>query len=154
MMLEDARGVEIRPGATVVYGFGVSRSVAMAEAVVERNGDGDVNTTPSGRVWLRIVRRSYASGEHERVHVAPDRMTVVDALPASPLPTQDEKRRDELISSIRRTKERIKELRHGVDVPDRYDSREDAITEWTKWLTEYETKLTIVNFRITERNKL
>jgi hypothetical protein len=110
--LKDARGVAIAPGDTALYGFGVSRSVAMAEAVVlgatvtcgvdepyER-----VSTTPSGRVRLRVVRRSYSSGEKPIVDVAPDRLVVLKQtghglgrdlafLPPSPLPTQAEEAR-------------------------------------------------------------
>jgi hypothetical protein len=109
--LLDARGIPITAGDTVIYGFGVGRSVAMAEAVVlgeEVTEETDwgthlyekVSLTPSGRVWIRVVRRSYGSGSKPKVHVAPDRLVVLkphyDAdvrlwtLPPSDLPTQDE----------------------------------------------------------------
>lgn len=112
MSLVDARGVEIAPGDTAIYGFGVSRSVAMAEAVVlgedvpfGLNHPPRVSLTASGRVRLRVVRRSYSSGEKPVVDVAPDRLVVLKPtqsdpyglgnvvltrLPPSPLPTQDE----------------------------------------------------------------
>lgn len=115
--LVDARGVPIAPGDTAIYGFGVGRSVAMAEAVVLgeepcTHGDPDaectrecpgftrspsVSLTPSGRVRLRVVRRSYGVGEKPVVTVGPDRLVVLKdydggrpALPPSPLPTQEE----------------------------------------------------------------
>ncbi|MFF1625588.1 hypothetical protein [Streptomyces sp. NPDC058272] len=84
---KDARGVEIYPGATCVYGAGVGRSIALVEAVVD-------GFTDSGRVWVRVVRRSYGettwSKPRDRVHVGPDRIVIVDALPDSPLSTQAE----------------------------------------------------------------
>jgi hypothetical protein len=108
--LKDARGVTIAPGDTAIYGFGVGRSVAMAEAVVL--GDTPfheltpsatkVSLTASGRVRLRVVRRSYSSGEKPIVDVLPDRLVVLKQalaprhffyLPPSPLPTQAEKAR-------------------------------------------------------------
>ena len=68
-------GVEITPGDTAIYGFGVGRSVALAEAVVLGEAlDPDkqpsapqsrdeieasllkVSLTASGRVRLRVVR--------------------------------------------------------------------------------------------------
>lgn len=121
MTLTDARGVPIAPGDTAIYGFGVGRSVAMAEAVVLgegmsiTTGKASVSLTPSGRVRLRVVRRSYSSGERPVVDVAPDRLVVlkevysdgrfgdgpVPALPPSPLPTQDEKVRMEIEGRIK-----------------------------------------------------
>lgn len=64
--LLDARGVPIAPGDTAIYGFGVGRSVAMAEGVVLGGEKGDPDTngwgrrvslTPSGRVRVRVIRR-------------------------------------------------------------------------------------------------
>lgn len=133
--LLDARGVKIEAGDAVIYGFGVGRSVAMCEAVVlggghaERKGDTgwgwctcgetwpcsepSVSLTPSGRVRLRVVRRSYGGGEKPVVDIAPDRLVVlkpvttvdgghgiVSALPPSPLPTQDEAARSEIERQI------------------------------------------------------
>lgn len=113
--LLDARGVLIEPGDVALYGFSVSRSVALAEAIVmgvpvhadtcgprfECTPTMSVSVTPKGRVRLRVVRRSYSDGEKPTVDVAPDRLVVLkrepclvgeaDAvLPPSPLPTQDE----------------------------------------------------------------
>lgn len=131
MSLLDARGVPIAAGDTVIYGFGVGRSVAMAEAVVldahQGPVDGGMGTplscaygchwpcnrssvslTPSGRVRLRIVRRSYASGSKPVVDVAGDRLVVLKngpvpglpgrrpTLPESLLPTQDEEERQRI----------------------------------------------------------
>ncbi|MEU3052240.1 hypothetical protein [Streptomyces griseus] len=113
--LLDARGVEIAPGDTVIYGFGVGRSVAMAEAVVV-NAMGDygstVSTTASGRVRVRVTRRSYGGGEKPVVDIAPDRLVVLKAyphpeiiggapyLPPSPLPTQAEEERKKIETRI------------------------------------------------------
>jgi|SRR5690349_12028163 hypothetical protein len=111
--LLDARGVEISSGDTVIYGFGVGRSVAMAEAVVLGeehppgqgfDGPTSVSLTQGGRVRLRVIRRSYSSGEKPIVDVAPDRIVVLKKthigiephLPPSPLPTQDEEARAEI----------------------------------------------------------
>jgi hypothetical protein len=88
----DARGVTIIGGDRVVYGFSIGRSVAMAEAVVEVGKDHvGISMTASGRVWVHVARRSYGAdpdGTHNRrrVHIAPDRLVVVKALPPSPLP--------------------------------------------------------------------
>lgn len=114
----DARGVFIDAGDTVIYGFGVGQSVAMAEGIVlggecsceqpmtscpahPDHGSPRPSVTPSGRIWVRIIRRSYGSGSKPVVHVAPDRLVVlkkietfrgsmVSHLPPSELPTQDE----------------------------------------------------------------
>lgn len=124
----DARGVVIEPGDTVIYGFGVGRSIAMAEAVVlgehrrvtgedgsalcacgdmwqgQTCGSPSVSLTPSGRVRVRVVRRSYSDGVKPVVDVAPDRLVVLKSidgpgttpsLPGSPLPTQAEEVRRE-----------------------------------------------------------
>lgn len=97
----DARGVEISPGDTVIYGFGVGRSVAMAEGIVLGEGEA-VALTPSGRVKVKVARRSYSSGEKPVVNVQADRLVALKSpswgpldhtrayLPPSPLPTQDE----------------------------------------------------------------
>ncbi len=127
--LLDARGVVIEPGDTAIYGFGVSRSVAMAEGVVVEDPKGDpdaqgwgrrVALTPSGRVKVRVVRRSYSSGTKPVVDVAPDRLVVLKPslrspstviLPPSPLPTQGEiarkkaeASRDEYTAGLRATR--------------------------------------------------
>lgn len=125
----DARGVKIEPGDAVIYGFGVSRSVAMAEGRVRDDGYGHVSTTPSGRVWVTIVRRSYGGGEEERVHIAPDRMVVLKKqpnsvipsgpyLPDSPLPTQDEVNRDTVIGHIESSSDDLGSLLAGGPVPE------------------------------------
>lgn len=141
--LLDARGVPIAPGDTAVYGFGVGRSVAMAEAVVladsNHTNDGPcdgcetkVNTrvslTSSGRVRLRVVRRSYSSGEKPVVDVAPDRLVVLKMdydnwseqaryrLPPSPLPTQDEVLRGTIENLIKSYSDDLR----ATEVPDRH----------------------------------
>lgn len=81
----DWRGTPITPGRTVVYGGPVGRSIQQVEGTVD-------GFTKSGRVNVRIVRRSYSSGTSDIVHVGPDRLTVVDSLPPSDVPTQAEVR--------------------------------------------------------------
>lgn len=138
----DARGVAIAPGDTVIYGFGVSRSVAMAEAVVlgeckamhvtkcsgpecPRYG---ASLTASGRVRLRVVRRSYSSGEKPIVDVAPGRLVVLKQtghglgrdiayLPPSPLPTQDEVARAGIEKSIAYHNKQLRDLGNGGPLP-------------------------------------
>lgn len=130
--LLDARGVLIEPGDIAIYGFSVSRSVAMAEAVVmgvpvhadtcgprfECTPTMSVSTTPSGRVRLRVVRRSYSDGEKPTVDVAPDRLVVLKlmgnnwpwrpVLPTSPLPTQDEVARKKIQKDVDRRVEALR----------------------------------------------
>lgn len=127
--LLDARGVPITPGDTVIYGFGVGRSIAMAEGVVV-NDMGEwgsrLSLTPSGRVRLRVVRRSFDSGTKPVVDVAPDRLVVLKVspypelmgphLPPSPLPTQDEENRQRL----RNLAEAYTADLRATEVPDRW----------------------------------
>jgi hypothetical protein len=83
----DWRGTSIEIGATVIYGAGVGRSIAMVEAVVD-------GFTDTGRVWLAVRHRAYGGGWHSarpRVHVGADRLTVVSGLPPTELPTEGEK---------------------------------------------------------------
>lgn len=117
--LIDARGVSIAPGDTAIWSFdALGHGDALAEGVVLGEGNetaeqfGDhrqvVSLTPSGRVCLRVVRRSY-SGEKPVVDVAPDRLVVLKwgvygigaaYLPPSPLPTQDEENRQRIVNLI------------------------------------------------------
>ena len=151
--LLDARGVPIAPGDTAIYGFSVSRSVAMAEAVVlgahgpgsyDVPGEGEkVSLTPSGRVRIRVIRRSYSSGEKPVVDVAPDRLVVLKevdgplqptapdpcfALPPSPLPTQDEKARAAIEAEMARSTEALR----ATEAPEwwRGDNRDLALAEY------------------------
>lgn len=140
--LTDARDVPIKPGATVVYGFGVGRSIAMAEGVVEEK-DGEVSLTPSGRVWVQVVRRSFSSGEKGRVHVQADRLVVVDVLPASPQPTQLEGNVAEWQKQRDRYRTRLAALAEGGPLEGweiRYP-REEVIEDYGSWLGGVEKKL-------------
>lgn len=105
--MKDARGADIKDGDTVVYGFGVGRSVAMAEGIFT----GEVS--PSGRLWIEIVRRSYGGGyldSKSRVHVAADRLVVVTGLPPTDMPTQAEKMATDRAVAIRRYRQVIARL--------------------------------------------
>ncbi len=170
----DARGVKIAPGDVVIYGFGVGRSVAMAEGRIRDDGYGHVSTTPSGRVWVTIVRRSYGGGEEERVHVAPDRLVVLKPsfgafgsrersfLPPSPLPTQDEANLTQVNEMITRTHAGIAALEAGGPPPgwarsslyrDHAEWTDDQLREWVlgkqrTWLAEYEDRLAMIQARI------
>lgn len=142
MTLLDARDVPIKPGASVVYGFGVGRSIAMAEGVVEEKG-GEISLTPTGRVWVQVVRRSYSSGTQKRVHVANDRLVVVDALPASPQPTQLEGNVAKWTEQRERYRARIAALAEGGPLEGwevRYP-REEILEDYSRWLQSVEKSL-------------
>lgn len=162
--LKDARGVQIEAGDTVIYGFGVGRSVAMAEGVVIGEDESahrfhhadnrvidisgvhryidvcscgadyphplPVSLTASGRVRIRVVRRSYGGGEKPVVDIAPDRIVVLKTLeyrvpgsygnsdvgiflPVSPLPTQDEENYGRLATTLERYLDDIERLSTG-----------------------------------------
>lgn len=105
----DWRGTPIEVGATVVYGASVGRSVALVEAVVD-------SFTPTGRVWLKVVRRSYGGGWSEqasRVHVGPDRLTVVTKLPPTDVPTDHQRSIERIQQVISRHQELIAKLEAG-----------------------------------------
>lgn len=156
----DARGVEIVPGDRVIYGFGLSRSVAMAEGeVVEDHGDVSVTTT--GLVRVRIIRRSYNNGEKPVVAIMPDRLVVlkpildpenpqsssrVYVLPWSPQPTQDELNYDQLVSNVERYTDSREHLRSGGELSDSqartgnypdyiYDRSPEHRAHWIDWYT-------------------
>lgn len=88
-IVTDWRGTPIVPGALVIYGapYG-SNSIAMVEATVA-----DPMLTKSGRIRLDVIRRKIGGwGDKDKpVHVGPDRLTIVTALPPCELPTQAEK---------------------------------------------------------------
>ncbi|WP_406324075.1 hypothetical protein [Streptomyces niveus] len=127
--MKDARGVDIIEGASCVYGAPVGRSIAMAEGVID-------GFTPSGRVWVKVVRRSYGGGSAERVHVGADRLVIVGQLPASPLMTQAEEQAEQRRKSIARYRERIAALEAG-EARQGWE-REDALTLYRAWLSELE----------------
>lgn len=86
----DWRGTPIWPGATVIYGATIGRSVELVEATVA-----EPMLTTSGRINLDIVRRSHGqwgATTKATVHVGRDRLTIVSALPDTSLPTEAEKR--------------------------------------------------------------
>lgn len=174
--LTDARGVEIAAGDTVIYGFGVGRSVAMAEGVVlaaDHEGrhpwppeDGwPVSLTPKGRVRVRVVRRSYSSGEKPVVDIAPDRLVVLKevdgplqpgtpepcfALPISPLPTQDEVATEKLTKTVARYERDIAVLEAGGSLEhwtEPHHTPEYLLTMFRKWLREEQAKLKRINDR-------
>lgn len=134
-MSTDARGIEIREGASCIYGAPVGRSIALVEGVID-------GFTPSGRVWVRIIRRAYGGGwsnDRKRVHVGSDRLVIVDALPDSELPTDAEKsaaRRTESIEQHRRT---IVDLEAGGEVPRYLGTREEALDYLYGRIAELET---------------
>lgn len=83
---KDWRGVPIEIGSLVVYGGSVGRSVTLVEATV-------VGWTKSGRVNVKVIRRSYGGWSEGRkvVHVGHDRLTVVQTLPPATTPTDEER---------------------------------------------------------------
>lgn len=86
----DWRGTPINVGDTVIYGGPVGRSIQQVEGLVE-------GFTKTGRVNVKIMRRSYStpwgrggSSDKRVVHVGADRLTIVQVLPPTKLPTWDE----------------------------------------------------------------
>lgn len=82
----DWRGTPITPGALVIYGGPAGRSITMVEATVA-----DPMLSPSGRIFLNVVRRSYWHTDGRKVHVGADRLTVVTELPPTTVPTEVER---------------------------------------------------------------
>lgn len=127
----DARGVEIAAGDVVIYGFGVGRSVAMAEGKVlgdlryrsdvPFSDQSRISLTASGRVRVEVVRRSWGGGGKPVVDIAPDRLVVLKrvsfdpwpTLPPSPLPTQDEANADRLRKRMEQHTDRLRSLGAG-----------------------------------------
>ncbi|KUN16538.1 hypothetical protein AQJ23_44910 [Streptomyces antibioticus] len=135
--LKDARGVPIHVGATCVYGAGVGRSIALVEAIVD-------GFTDAGRVWLKVVRRSYGmttwSKPRERVHVGPDRLVIVDALPPCDLPTDAEKAQAIRKQRMERFRTRIAELEAGGEPIGWERTGGDLLGTYRKWLAEEEAR--------------
>ncbi|MET7939664.1 hypothetical protein [Streptomyces sp. NPDC005302] len=134
---KDARGVDIHVGATCVYGAGVGRSIALVEAVVD-------GFTDAGRVWLKVVRRSYGATTwgkpRDRVHVGPDRLVIVERLPDCDLPTDLEKAEESRQDRIRSYREGIASLEAGGEVPSYMGSRDEALAYYREWLAELESR--------------
>ncbi|MFD6361847.1 hypothetical protein ACFWFX_18645 [Streptomyces roseolus] len=133
---KDARGVDIEVGATCVYGAPVGRSIALVEGVID-------GFTPSGRVWVTVVRRSYGGGwssDAKRVHVGPDRLVIVDALPPCDLPTSAEKSEERRQEEIARHRESIAVVEAGGEVPPYWGSREGALAYWRERLAKLEAE--------------
>ncbi|ONI83524.1 hypothetical protein ALI22I_34095 [Saccharothrix sp. ALI-22-I] len=108
--LKDWRGTPIKEWQTVIYGAPVGRSVAMVEGTV-------VGFTPSGRVWIEVKHRAYGGWGAERkprVHVGPDRLTVVTELPPTSLPTEAEAAAAEKARLRDSYLERLAELKAGA----------------------------------------
>jgi hypothetical protein len=131
---QDARGVDITEGASCIYGAPVGRSIALVEGVID-------GFTASGRVWVKVVRRAYGggySGGKDRVHVGPDRLVVVDALPACDLPTDAETREERRLTSIEHYRARIADLESGGELRGWELARTDVLETYRRWLAELE----------------
>ncbi|MFE7624271.1 hypothetical protein [Streptomyces sp. NPDC057509] len=127
---KDARGVDIIEGATCIYGALVGRSIALVEGVID-------GFTPSGRVWVKVVRRAYGGGwadGKERVHVGADRLVIVAALPDCDLPTEREVREQHRQETVVRYKERIAELEAGGEVPSYLGTLDEALAWYREQL--------------------
>lgn len=85
MTMKDWRGTPIVPGALVIYGAGVGRSIALVEAEVAEL------SPEKGTVKLKVIRRAYGGGTQDYVRVGADRLIVVNDLPPTELPTQNER---------------------------------------------------------------
>jgi hypothetical protein len=131
---KDARGIPVTVGATCVYGAPVGRSIALVEGVID-------GFTPSGRVWVKIVRRAYGGGwatDAKRVHVGADRLVIVDALPTCDLPTAEEKSEAERLRLIERYRADIAHAEGGGDVASYWSSRDEALTYYRERLAKLE----------------
>lgn len=132
-MKSDARGIEITEGATCVYGAPVGRSIALVEGTID-------GFTPSGRVWVKIVRRAYGSyGHTARVHVGADRLVIVDELPNSPLPTDAEEAENQRRKNIARWRSRIADLEAGGELKGWENADQRTKTDVIDW---YRARLT------------
>lgn len=118
----DWRGTEIKPGQTVIYGAGVSRSISPTEGVVESiaykersYSDWDKKGRTSTTIRVRIVRTAfgYRAGKPV-VNVMPERLTVVDSLPATEVPTMREKMDKDDAEAQERL--RLMNTHRGVDI--------------------------------------
>ncbi|MCQ6554763.1 hypothetical protein NPS70_16380 [Streptomyces sp. C10-9-1] len=133
-MAQDARGVQITEGATCIYGAPVGRSIALVEGVID-------GFTASGRVWVKVVRRSYGGGwpgSKDRVHVGPDRLVIVDALPESHAQTEAEKVAEQRREVLDRYYQCITDLESGGTVPSYLGTREEALTFFRDRITKLE----------------
>lgn len=90
-----------------------------------------VSLTASGRVRVRVVRRSYNDGEKPVVDIAPDRLVVLKrartgfrgaVLPSSPRPTQDEVAR----AGLERRIEVYTDSLRRTEAPDQWERPEPA----------------------------
>ncbi|MFB7479542.1 hypothetical protein ACFUEM_08670 [Streptomyces anulatus] len=122
---KDARGIEITEGASCIYGAPVGRSIALVEGVID-------GFTPSGRVWVKVVRRSYGGSSswgatRDRVHVGPDRLVIVTALPECDLPTDAEEAAKARREMATRYRQSIADLQGGGEVPHYLGTREEAL---------------------------
>jgi hypothetical protein len=71
----DWRGTPITPGATVIYGAGIGRSIELVEGIVCEE-----MLTPTGRIRVQPVRRRAGYSTNLAVSVGADRLVVVDQL--------------------------------------------------------------------------
>lgn len=105
-IVKDWRGTPIEIGHTVIYGTG--RSVELVEGVVE-------GFTKSGRVALRVVRRSGGYATRSRVDVGPTNLTVVDLLPDATVPTMAVANELRRLAVIARATERLAAIEAGAE---------------------------------------
>lgn len=138
---KDWRGVPINIGDTVIYGAGVGQSIGMVQGIVD-------GFTKAGRVWIKIQYRamSYSSSDSKtRVHMGPDRITVVNDLPPTTIKTEKEKAIDATHRQANYHREALTKIANGT-----YDRRsysadfdakqyhEDALTEAVQFLAKNE----------------
>lgn len=124
----DWRGTPIVEGATVIYGAPVGRSIAMVQGTVD-------GFTPAGRVWINVTHRAYGGHGHApRVHVGPDRLTIVTTLPPTDLPTVAEAAERELANRVKYHQDRVDALDAGEaprfqgETADYHRSRVEALS--------------------------
>lgn len=127
----DWRGTPITPGATVIYGAGVGRSIELVQATVtpDPSNPAAPHLTKQGNVWLNVIHRSYQRPHTDRVNVGADRLTVVTALPPTQLPTARQKIADSARSTIEYHTKALAEL--VPDGPDRPTRDRYGRPHWT-----------------------
>lgn len=138
MTVTDWRGTPIVEGSLLVYGAGVGRSIELVEAVYT----GEL--TETGRLWVRVWRRSYSGGGtgcKTRVHIGADRVTVVQGLADSDLPTEDERIIQSLKRSIQWRREELDALTDETRPLSYFDSIDEQRASWTSELRKQERKL-------------
>lgn len=148
----DWRGTPITPGATVIYGAGVGRSIELVEATVlpEPGSPHKAHLAANGEVWLRLVRRSYQTPSTDRVRVGPDRLTVVTELPPTTVPTAQQVIRQRAEMNITTYQARIDAARAETEPRPLRNTRGHLLMTAAEEIAYYEKEITTMRKRLTK----